>query len=125
MIPNTKISHTILEFGKELVLAMPDDCSKNEMDKTMRVIITVWNSVVIDSWNKNNELEMSLINTLNNEPREMLIIVKRLIKRKKKKFSNDPRAVGQHWVKEKNGELVFGCEARLDLDNVSLEGTLH
>jgi hypothetical protein len=125
MIPNTKISQTILEFGKELVLALPDNCSKGEMESTMRVIITVWNSVVIDSWNKNNDFEMKLIQTMKNEPKEMQIIVKRLIKRKKKKFSNDPRSVGEHWVKEKNGELIFGCEARLDIEKLSVEGVLH
>ena len=125
MIPNTKISQTILEFGKELVLALPDNCSKNEMEATMRVVITVWNSVVMDSWNKNNDFEIELIKTMKNEPKEMLIIVKRLIKRKKKKFPNDPRAVGRHWVKEKNDELVFGCEARLDIEKVSVEGAHH
>jgi hypothetical protein len=125
VIPNTKISQTILEFGKELVLALPDNCSKNEMEATMRVVITVWNSVVMDSWNKNNDFEIELIKTMKNEPKEMLIIVKRLIKRKKKKFPNDPRAVGRHWVKEKNDELVFGCEARLDIETVSVEGVHH
>ena len=125
MIPNTKISHTILEFGKELILALPDNCSKSEMEATMRVVITVWNAVVLDSWNKGNHFETEIMNTMKNEPKEMYILVKRLIKRKKKKFLNDQRAVGEHWLKEKNGELVFGCEARLDIEKVSIESGLH
>ena len=125
MIPNTKISQTILEFGKELVLALPDNCSEKEMEATMGVIIIVWNSIVLDSWNNNNSFENELIKTIKNEPKETMLIIKRLIKRKKKKFPNDPRAVGKHWIKEKSGELVFGCEARLDLDKVSTEGIFH
>lgn len=125
MITNTKISQTILEFGKDLVLALPDNCSRNAMEATMQVIIIVWNSVVIDSWNKNNNFEMELIEMMKSEPKEIQIIIKRLIKRKKRKYPNDPRAVGKHWLKEKNGELVFGCEARLDTEKVSVEGVLH
>lgn len=125
MIPNVKISQTILEFGKELVLALPNSHSKSELEATMRVIIAAWNAVVLDGWNKNDRFEKELISTLKDQPREMQIITKRLIKRKKEKFANDPRAVGKHWVKERNGELVFGCEARLDLEKVSSEGTVH
>jgi hypothetical protein len=125
MIPNNKISQTILEFGKELVLALPNSHSKAELESTMRVIITVWNAVVLDAWNKSDRFENELMSTMKDQPREMQIIVKRLIKRKKKKFPNDPRAVGKHWVKEKRGELVFGCEARLDLEKVATEGLSH
>ena len=91
----------------------------------MQVVVAIWNAVVIDSWNKSNKFETELINAMKNEPREMIIIVKRLIKRKKKKFLNDPRAVGKHWVKEKNGELVFGCEARIDIEKLSMDGKHH
>ena len=82
-------------------------------------------AVVLDSMNKNNKFETELIATMKNEPRKMQIIVNRLIKRKKKKFSDDPRSVGKHWVKEKNGELIFGCEARLDIEKISTDGALH
>ena len=91
----------------------------------MRVIVTVWNAVVLDAWNKTDRFEKELILLMKDQPREMQIITKRLIKRKKKKFADDPRAVGKHWVKEKNGELVFGCEARLDLEKVATEGMSH
>lgn len=91
----------------------------------MRVIIAVWNAVVLDDWNKSDKFEKELLLTMKDQPREMQIIIKRLIKRKKKKFENDPRAVGDHWVKEKHGEFVFGCEARLDLEKVATEGLSH
>ncbi|MCP3687715.1 MAG: hypothetical protein GY784_04810 [Gammaproteobacteria bacterium] len=50
-----------MELGKELILALPDNCSESAMESTMEVIITVWNSSAIDSWNKNNDFEMKLI----------------------------------------------------------------
>jgi len=125
MIPDAKISQTILEFGKELILALPDNHSKAELESTMQVIICVWNAVALDGWNKNDRFEIELLSLMKDQPREMLIIIKRLIKRKKKKFANDPRAVGEYWVKEKNGELVFGCEARLDLDKITENSVAH
>lgn len=123
MIPNTKISNTIVEFGKELVLGLPENCSKEEMEAAMSVIILAWNAVVIDSWNNTTEYETELLASMENDVDESVVMVKRLIKRKKKKFSEDPRAVGKHWIKEENGNLIFGCEARLDIDKVRQEGT--
>jgi hypothetical protein len=49
----------------------------------------------------------------------------RLVKREKKKFGADPRAVGNYWVNWKNGELVFGCDARLNIENLRIEGVKH
>ena len=78
----------------------------------------MWNTVIIDSWNKTNELEELLMKTMEGSPKGMMIIVKRLIKRKSKKFKLDPRTVGDYWVREKNGELVFVCEARVNVDKL-------
>ncbi len=118
MIPNTKISQTILEFGKDIILGLPENASKDDFEAAMRVVVSAWNAVVIDSWNKSSEFEESLMKTLEGAPKEMIVIMKRLIKRKKKKFIADPRGVGKYWVKEKNGEFVFGCEARVDIDKL-------
>ena len=125
MIPNTKISQTILEFGKDIILGLPENASKEEFEATMRVIVSAWNAVVIDSWNKSTEFEESLMKTLEGSPKEMIVIMKRLIKRKKKKFKSDLRGVGKYWVKEKNGEFVFGCEARVDVDKLKMSGLAH
>ncbi len=125
MIPNTKISHTILEFGKSLILALPSDHSKEELEATMTIIITAWNAVVMDSWDKGNKFESELIKGMHTAPKEAKIEINRLIKRKKKKFSSDPRSVGNHWIREKDGELVFGCEARLNVKNAPASNTTH
>ena len=45
---------------------------------------------------------------------------KRLLKHKKKKFSDDIRAVGEHLIREKQEEYIFGCEARLDLEKMPM-----
>ena len=125
MIPNTKISHTILEFGKSLILALPSDHSKEELEATMTIVVTVWNAVVMDSWDKGNRFESELISSMQSAPSEAIIEVNRLIKRKKKKFFSDPRAVGNHWIRESNGELLFGCDARLNVKNAPASNTQH
>ena len=58
-------------------------------------------------------------------PKEFESIPRKLIKRKKRKYSTDPRAVGNYEVIEKNGELVFKAEARLDLQGVEGIGVMQ
>ena len=125
MIPNTKISQTILEFGKSVILQLPDDHTKEEFEAMLSIVITTWNSVVIDAWNKTDKYERELIERLENAPKQVKIDVKRLIKRKKSKFSADLRAVGNHWVREKNGEYIFGCEARGNVENFPAKETKY
>lgn len=125
MIPNTKISQTILEFGKSVILQLPDDHTKEEFEAMLSIVITTWNSVVIDAWNKTDKFERELIERLENAPKQVKIDVKRLIKRKKSKFSADLRAVGNHWVREENGEYIFGCEARGNVENFPAKETKH
>jgi hypothetical protein len=91
----------------------------------LSIVITTWNSVVIDAWNKTDKYERELIERLENAPKQVKIDVKRLIKRKKSKFSADLRAVGNHWVREKNGEYIFGCEARGNVENFPAKETKH
>ena len=125
MIPNTKISQTILEFGKSVILQLPDDHTKEEFESAIRIVITAWNAVVLDGWNKSNRFERELLSTMRNVPKEAQIEIQRLVKRKKKKYGSDPRAVGHHWVREENGEFIFGCEARLNVENAPAENTRH
>lgn len=60
MIPNTKISQTILEFGKSVILQLPDDHTKEEFEAMLSIVITTWNSVVIDAWNKTDKFEVTV-----------------------------------------------------------------
>ena len=125
MIPNTKISRTILEFGKPVILQLPDYYTKEEFESVISIVISVWNAVVMDGWNKNNRFETELLSVMENAPKAAQIEIKRLLKRKKKKYGSDPRAVGNHWIREQNGEFIFGCEARLNVENAPAEKTRH
>jgi len=126
MIPNTKISLTILEFGKSLISALPEDHTKEEFKNVIQVVITAWNAVVMDSWNKGSTFESDLLALMENEPKIAKIEMKRLMKRKKTKFSDDPRGVGDFWVREEeDGELIFGCQAHLNVDNAPASEAQH
>jgi hypothetical protein len=80
---------------------------------------------VLDDWNKTREFEKAFLKALMPIPKEFESIPRKLIKRKKRKYSTDPRAVGNYWVIEKNGELVFRAEARLDLQGVEGIGVVQ
>lgn len=125
MIPNTKISHTILEFGKSIILQLPDGHSKEEFEAAISIVVVAWNAVVMDTWNKTDKFERELLGRLEEGPKQAKIEVKRLIKRKKTKFSTDFRAVGNHWVREQDGEYIFGCEARGNVENFPAENAKH
>jgi len=125
MILSTKISQTILEYGKSLILALPEHHSKEEFEAVISIVITAWNTVVMDGWNKNSKYESDLFSAISPLPKEAQIEFKRLIRRKKEKFGLDPRAVGNYWVREENGEFIFGCEARLNVENVSTPSITH
>ena len=125
MIPNTKISLTILEFGRSLISTLPKDHTKEEFEIAIQIVITAWNAVVMDTWGKGTSFESDLLDLLKNEPKIAKIEMKRLIKRKKTKFANDPRSVGDFWVREENGEFIFGCNAHLDVENAPASKTKH
>ena len=118
MIPTRKISETILDFGNAVIQSLPESASKEQFEGAVRLIVCAWNAVVIDSWNNSNLMENSLLETLSSEPNGMQLIVKRLIKRKKKKFENDPRAVGHYEIIDRDGEMIFRAEARGDVKNM-------
>jgi hypothetical protein len=125
MIPTTKISQTILEFGKPLINQLPRNHTKREFEAAISIVIIVWNSVVIDTWEADSNYESELLEKISSEPKEYQLAIRRLIKRKKKKFGNDPRGVGNHWVREEDGEFIFGCEARLNVENAPATGHVH
>tara|TARA_R110001583_G_C5320974_1_gene377196 strand:+ start:70 stop:447 length:378 start_codon:yes stop_codon:yes gene_type:complete len=125
MIPSKKISQTILEFGKSIIAGLPMNYGKDEFEATMKVVVTAWNAVVMDSWEKGTKFESELLTLMESAPKNAKLEMKRLIKRKKTKFSHDPRAVGDFWVRENNGEFTFGCEARLNVENTPISNTKH
>jgi len=67
--------------------------SQSEMEDAMLTIITVWNAIVLDTWHNTDKNEKKVLDALSQAPKEGQLQVKRLIKRKKTKFSDDIRAV--------------------------------
>ena len=114
MIPNTKISQTILEFGDSLISTLPEDHSKEEFEATIQIVIMVWNAVVMDAWDKGLSFEADLLALMENEPKFAKNEIKQLLKRKKTKYADDPRSVGKFWVRDDGDGLIFGCNAHLN-----------
>ncbi len=112
-------------FGESVISQLPNDHTKEEFEAAIMIVITAWNAVVLDDWEKNNRFETELLSIIKKIPTEVQVEIKRLIRRKKKSFGSDPRAVGDHWVREQNGEFIFGCEARLNVENAPAEKTRH
>ena len=110
--PDSKISLTILDFGKNFLSLLPEPHQKNELEACIEMIILVWNSVTLDSIAGSTNHIDAVFAVLKDEPPEYLLHVKRLIARKRRHFSTDLRGVGNRWIKEENGEFVFGCDAR-------------
>lgn len=79
----------------------------------------------MDGWNKSNKFETELLSAMENVPKKTEIEIRRLLKRKKKKYGSDPRAVGNHWIREQDDEFIFGCEARLNIENASASNKKH
>lgn len=125
MIPIRKISETILDFGKSIFQSLPQDASKSQFEASARVVVCAWNAVVLDTWHKTDKNEKSLLSTLSEEPKEMQLIIKRLIKRKKTKFSNDQRGVGHYEVIDRDGDLIFRAEARGDIEHMQASDIIH
>lgn len=106
------VSKVITDYGSTMTNQLPVDYNKAELEAAMSLVVIAWNVVTVDSWHQNNEQEQLALSTVAQE-REALLMLKRLIKRKKKKFSQYTWGVGNHWVREnEDGGLVFGCEAR-------------
>lgn len=109
----SKISHTILEFGRNLISLLPEPHQKNELEACMEIIVLVWNSVTLDTIHGITKNTDAVFELLKDEPPEYVLHIKRLVMRKIRHFSTDLRGVGHRWIKEKNGEWVFGCDARV------------
>ena len=106
-----QITQTILTFAQPVLVGLPKPCSKEQFAGVMRTVLTVWNAVVKDSKQGGGQYEAAVLATIAAAPKAVQLMVKRLIKRKKAKFADAQQVIGQHWVHEQGGEVLFGCEA--------------
>ncbi len=112
MTPEPKISATILAFGDELFRQLPPNPSPAQFEAVLRIVVVAWNSVTIDQWHNNTRMQDRLLADTASLPDEGIVWIRRLIKRKKKKYGADQRAVGDYSVRIENDELIVRCEAR-------------
>jgi hypothetical protein len=111
-VSERKISEVILEFG-EPVLDQLDLDDKFEMESAIRLLVTIWNAVALDHHEKTRHYEDQMLKLLEETPGEFDKIAHKLIKRKKRKYSSDPRTVGHYEIVERDGGLVLRAEAHL------------
>jgi hypothetical protein len=111
-MPNRKISDVIIEFGEPL-LSQLDLEDKFEMEGAIKLLVTIWNAVALDHQEKSRRYEDELVRLLNENSSEFNKIAFKLIKRKKRKYSNDPRTVGNYQIVEQEHGLTLRAEARL------------
>lgn len=117
--PDSKISHTILEFGRDLILSLPENHTREELEACMKIVVLVWNSVTLDTIGDNKENMTSILSLMKDEPDANILIIKRLAMRKKRVYGKDLRGVGKTWIKGSPGNYVFGCDARSIAENES------
>jgi hypothetical protein len=63
-------------------VSLPQNYTKEEFEAVIKIVVVVWNAVVVDSWEKNNKFETELLKTMELTSKQGLVEVKRLIKRK-------------------------------------------
>ena len=61
MIPSRKISETILEFGDPVLQELPESATKEDFEAVMLLVVSAWNAVVLDEWNKTRKFEKEFI----------------------------------------------------------------
>ena len=107
-----QITQTILTFAQPVLVSLSKPCSKEQFAGVMRTVLTVWNAVVKDELAGGVQYETAVLATISNAAKPVQLMVKRLVKRKKTKFAEHRQIIGQHWVHEQGGEVLFGCEAQ-------------
>lgn len=104
------ITQTVLSFAQPILVGLPTPCSKEQFAGVMRTVLTVWNAVEKDRQAGSEKHETAVLAMIASADKPVQLMVKRLIKRKKTKFAEHQQIIGQHWVQEKEGQVLFGCE---------------
>lgn len=113
MAYDDSLPDTILDFGQDLLAALPEGYTMADIKSSVNIIITVWNAVVIDVWESGNTCEAELLTLLKLESEDIQEEIKSLIEKKKTDFGEDLRGVGNYEVSEnEDGSFVLSCEAR-------------
>ena len=117
VVPDRKISETIIDFGAPLVAELDDEQSLDVVRAVFKLIITIWNAHVtaMPVWGKPEPL-VQLKALLKNPAAlpEMIDAYHTLTQRRLAHFADDPRAVGE-WdvVVATTGRIHLRCQAHV------------
>lgn len=121
MIPNKKISLTLIEYAEPLIDDLQDGYSKSDLESILKFAAGIWNACVLDQWRGATEHVDAIRRQIAKAAHPMPIaLVEALIARKQQLFGNDPRGITNECVTVKNGEFVVRAEARLDLQHLAV-----
>ena len=109
--PNKKISETFLDFSSPLLDALGKGATKHQVEKVLKITYTVWNAIVLDTVKDISEHISVLRQTIEGDPMTSELI-EQLISRKKARFANDLRLIGEYSIRQKKGEWRLRAEAR-------------
>ncbi len=117
IIPERKISETILDFGAPFLSTFPTDLQMETLHDVFQIVILIWNAHVMATpvWEDPSFLrELESRAKSPGAPLQLGDICGYLSTRWHEKFSHDPRAVGL-WeiLPDGDGGLWFRCDARL------------
>jgi hypothetical protein len=122
MIPNKKISLTLIEYAEPLIDDLEDGYSKSDLERILKFTAGIWNACVLDQWRGTTEHVEAIRRQIAKAAHPMPIaLVEAMIARKQQLFGNDPRGIANECVIVKNGELAVRAEARLDLQHLPVE----
>ena len=107
-----KISETFLEFAEPLWGPLGVEATDHELEQTLMIAFTVWNSIVFDVTDPGQRRIEQLRNLAGQDP-GVRAIVEQLIARKQSLFANDQRLIGEYRLTRRQGELHLQAEARL------------
>ena len=125
MIPQRKISETIIDFGAPLICELDTHQPIEIVRALFTIVITVWNAHVMAMpvWGKPQLLEQlgELVQAASAPP-ELLATCIELAARREQHFADDPRAVGQWNVEfDQSGSVRLHCDAHVPPSLISAQ----
>ncbi len=106
-----KISETFLELTWPLIELQGSEAAKEDIEQILKLAFTVWNAVVFDSANGNDQFVTSIRQLTASDPLSACLM-EALLTRKRIEFADDDRLVGEYILFQKNGEWRLRVEAR-------------
>jgi hypothetical protein len=109
--PNRKISETLIDFAAPIVAMLDEHTREDQIRSGFIIAVTVWNALVFDAV-RGDEKYLSMLRRSLGERLDSDPMVQTLIRRKRERFGDDMRAIGDHTVTYQGGDLRVWAEAR-------------